>query len=111
MYLERVKITAEKIAEASGATAEVRIDNKTIVTYNDTALVRMMLPSLAKAANGNLAERQWVTGSRGFFFLWYKGTGFLFYTWEECQKARILQMHPITTLLIFILMTACCMSE
>ena len=56
--LERVRITAEKIAEASGATAEVRIDNKTMVTYNDTALVRMMLPSLAKAANGNLAERQ-----------------------------------------------------
>src|SRR5580765_3051183 len=77
--LERVKITAEKIAEASGATAEVRIDNKTIVTYNDTALVRMMLPSLAKATNGNLAERQWVTGAEDFSFYGTKAPAFFFY--------------------------------
>ena len=77
--LERVKITAEKIAEASGATAEVRIDNKTMVTYNDTALVRMMLPSLAKAANGNLAERQWVTGAEDFSFYGTKAPAFFFY--------------------------------
>jgi amidohydrolase len=77
--LERVKITAEKIAEASGATAEVRIDNKTMVTYNDTALVRMMLPSLAKATNGNLAERQWVTGAEDFSFYGTKAPAFFFY--------------------------------
>ena len=77
--LERVKITAEKIAEASGATAEVRIDNKTMVTYNDTALVRMMLPSLAKAANGNLAERQWVTGAEDFSFYGTKAPALFFY--------------------------------
>jgi amidohydrolase len=77
--LEKVKITAEKIAEASGATAEVRIDNKTIVTYNDTALVRMMLPSLAKATDGNLGERQWVTGAEDFSFYGTKAPAFFFY--------------------------------
>ena len=33
---ERIKQTATKIAEASGATAEVTIDTKTLVTYNDS---------------------------------------------------------------------------
>ncbi|MFI5186952.1 MAG: amidohydrolase [Chitinophagales bacterium] len=77
--LERVKNTAEKIAEASGAVAEVRIDNKTIVTFNDTALVRMMLPSLAKATNGNMGERQWVTGAEDFSFYGRKAPAFFFY--------------------------------
>jgi len=77
--LEKVKITAEKIAEASGATADVRIDNKTIVTYNDTALVRVMLPSLVKASGGNVAERQWVTGAEDFSFYGTKAPAFFFY--------------------------------
>jgi amidohydrolase len=76
--VERVKITAEKIAEASGATAEVRIDNKTMVTYNDTALVRMMLPSLVKATDGNLKERQWRTVSEDFSFYGTKAPAFFF---------------------------------
>ena len=77
--LEKVKITAQKIAEASGATAEVRIDNKTIVTYNDTALVKLMLPSLTKATGGNLGERQWVTGAEDFSFYGTKAPALFFY--------------------------------
>ena len=77
--LEKIKITAEKIAEASGASADVRIDNKTIVTYNDTSLVRMMLPSLARATNGNLVERNWVTGAEDFSFYGTKAPAFFFY--------------------------------
>ena len=77
--LERVKNTAEKIAEASGATAEVRMENKTLVTYNDTALVRMMLPSLAKATDGNLGVREWVTGAEDFSFYGTKAPAFFFY--------------------------------
>lgn len=77
--LEKIKNTAEKIAEASGAVAEVKIENKTMVTYNDTSLVRMMLPSLAKATNGNLTERQWVTGAEDFSFYGTKAPAFFFY--------------------------------
>lgn len=77
--LERVKNTAEKIAEASGATAEVRIDNKTLVTYNDTALVKMMAPSLEKATDGNAGERNWVTGAEDFSFYGTKAPAFFFY--------------------------------
>ncbi len=77
--LERVKITAEKIAEASGATVQVKIDSKTLVTYNDSALVIMMMPSLAKATHGNLAERQWVTGAEDFSYYGTKAPAFFFY--------------------------------
>ncbi len=76
---ERIKTTAEKIAEASGATAEVKIDTKTLVTYNDTALVRMMIPSLAKATNGNLGEREWATGAEDFSYFGTKAPAFFFY--------------------------------
>lgn len=76
---ERIKTTAMNIAEASGATAEVQIDTKTLVTYNDTALVRMMIPSLAKAANGNAGEREWVTGAEDFSYYGTKAPAFFFY--------------------------------
>ena len=76
---ERIKTTATKIAEASGATADVTISTKTLVTYNDTALVRMMVPSLIKATNGNTAQREWVTGSEDFSYYGEKAPAFFFY--------------------------------
>src|SRR4030095_8385081 len=76
---ERIKTTATKIAEASGATADVEITTKTLVTYNDTSLVRIMLPSLAKATKGNVGEREWVTGSEDFSYFGEKAPAFFFY--------------------------------
>lgn len=76
---EKIKTTATKIAEASGATADVTIDTKTLVTFNDTSLVRMMVPSLAKAANGNVGEREWVTGAEDFSYYGTKAPAFFFY--------------------------------
>ena len=37
---ERIKYTAQTIAASSGATAEVKIETKTLVTYNDPSLVK-----------------------------------------------------------------------
>lgn len=66
---ERIKTTAEKIAESSGATAVVEIENKTLVTYNDPALTRKLLPSLVKAAGKeNVLEMNAVTGAEDFSF-------------------------------------------
>ncbi len=66
---EKIKRTATKIAEASGATAEVYIDTKTLVTYNDPTLVKMMLPSLETAAGkANVSESTWTTGAEDFSF-------------------------------------------
>ena len=77
---EKIKLTAEKIAESMGATAEVTIDRKTPVTYNTPELVRKMLPSLEKAAGKeNVIETNWVTGAEDFAFYGAKAPSFFFY--------------------------------
>lgn len=66
---EKIIRTAEKIAESAGATAEVRIENKTPVTYNDPALTARVLPSLREAAGDkNVIERKPMTGAEDFGF-------------------------------------------
>ncbi|RYZ18581.1 MAG: amidohydrolase [Chitinophagaceae bacterium] len=65
--LQRVTRTAEHIAEASGATATVTFEHKTLVTYNDPKLTEQMLPSLHKAA-ANVQLMEAVTGAEDFSF-------------------------------------------
>lgn len=74
---ERIKWTAEKIAEASGAKVKVTIDTKTLVTYNTPELVNKMLPSLASA--GMVKERDWDTGAEDFSYFGTKAPAFYFY--------------------------------
>jgi len=50
--LARVKRTAENIAEAAGATAELILDEGYPVTWNDPALTERMTPSLRRVAVG-----------------------------------------------------------
>jgi len=51
----RVRRTAESIAQAAGATAEVTIELTAPVTYNDPALTARMLPTLERVAGaGNV---------------------------------------------------------
>lgn len=77
---EKIKLTATKIAEASGATAEVTIDTKTLVTYNTPELVKKMIPSLQSAAGTeNVTEREWVTGAEDFSYYGTKAPAFFFY--------------------------------
>lgn len=77
---ERIRRTATKIAEASNAEAIVTIDKKTLVTFNDSALVSRMLPSLHKAAgSGKVSIMNWVTGAEDFSFYGTKAPAFFFY--------------------------------
>lgn len=77
---EKIKLTATKIAESMGATAEVTIDRKTPVTYNTPDLVKKMLPSLNKAAGAeNVVEAAWVTGAEDFAFYGAKAPAFFFF--------------------------------
>lgn len=77
---ERMKLTATKIAEASGATAEVSIDTKTKVTYNDPALVKQMAPSIEAAIGAeNVKETEWTTGAEDFSFYGDKAPAFFFF--------------------------------
>jgi amidohydrolase len=76
---EKVRTTAMKIAESMGATAEVSIDTKTLVTYNTPALVEKMLPSLWKAAGKeNVQSAEWVTGAEDFSYFGEKAPAFYF---------------------------------
>lgn len=76
---EMIRQTATKIAESMGATAEVSIDNKTLVTYNTPELVKKMLPSLEKAAGKeNVIESEWVTGAEDFSFYGEKAPSVFF---------------------------------
>jgi amidohydrolase len=66
---ERIKTTATNIAAASGASAEVIIESKTLITYNDPALTAKMLSSLQKTAGAqNVIETEAVTGAEDFSF-------------------------------------------
>ena len=77
---QRIKQTAEKIAEASNATAEVSFDTKTLVTYNDPALVEKMIPSLQTAAGkANVRSMEWVTGAEDFSYYGTRAPAFFFY--------------------------------
>jgi amidohydrolase len=77
---EKIKQTATNIAEASGATAEVTIETKTLVTYNDPSLVKKMIPSLQSAAGeNNVIETEWQTGAEDFSYYGTKAPAFFFY--------------------------------
>lgn len=76
---ERIRTMAENIATANGAKVEVSFDTKTLVTFNDTTLVNMMVPSLERAAGaGNIASSQWTTGAEDFSFFGTKAPAFFF---------------------------------
>lgn len=76
----RMRKMVTEIAAAYGATAELVIDTKTLVTYNDPALVEQSLPSLKKAAGEkNVILTHWQTGAEDFSFYGTKAPSFFFY--------------------------------
>jgi len=77
---EKIRLTATKIAESAGATAEVSIERKTPITYNDPELTAKMLPSLKLAAGENrVKEIHAVTGAEDFAFYQQKVPGLFFF--------------------------------
>jgi amidohydrolase len=64
---QRIRRTAESIAQSAGATAHVVIDTTTAVTYNDPALMEQTLPALRAAAGaGHVTLGQPVTPAEDF---------------------------------------------
>jgi amidohydrolase len=77
---EKLKLTAEKIAESAGATAEVKIDKRTPVTFNDPELTEKVVGSLRKAAGADKVVRiNAITGAEDFAFYQKKIPGFFFF--------------------------------
>lgn len=63
-----VKLTAEKIAESSGAKADVRITPMYATLVNDPALTAQMVPALKRAADGKIAQCPLAGASEDFSF-------------------------------------------
>lgn len=77
---QRVRHTVKTIAESMGATAEVEIETKTLVTFNTPELVEKSLPSLEKVVGKqNLVESEWTTGAEDFSFYGIKAPSFFFF--------------------------------
>ena len=77
---ERMRRTVTKIAESAGATADITIDKKTLITYNDPGLVEKSLPSLRRTAgDNNLLMMDAMTGSEDFSFFGAKVPAFFFF--------------------------------
>jgi metal-dependent amidase/aminoacylase/carboxypeptidase family protein len=77
---EKMKMVAANIAIANGATAETVIDEKTLVTSNDSTLLKKLIPSLEKAAGkDNVTERNWVTGAEDFSYYGLKAPAVFLY--------------------------------
>ena len=75
----KIKQVAQKVAEAWGAEVEVNIDTKTLVTYNDPALVAASIASLEKAAGKeNVTMGRWTTGAEDFSFFGERAPTFFF---------------------------------
>ena len=67
--LTAIRRTAKGIAESAGATAEVRIDSSTPVTFNDLPLTARMLPTLqVVAGTANVTEIKAQTGTEDFSY-------------------------------------------
>jgi len=66
---DRIKRTATSIAESAGAKAEVTIEERVALTYNDPPLTAKMLPSLRRTAGeANVREAQPSLGSEDFSY-------------------------------------------
>ena len=76
----RVRLTAENIAEASGASAEVVIEKPYAVTINDPQLTERMLPTLKRVAGeNNVVLRDRLMGAEDFSFFAQKAPGLFFF--------------------------------
>lgn len=77
---QKIKTTAEKIAEASGATAKVDVIGMYPATINHVALTQKMVPSLVKVVGAeNVKEISPVTMAEDFSFFQEKVPGFFFF--------------------------------
>ncbi len=70
-----VKLTAEKIAQSAGATAEVTITPNYPTIVNDPALTARMAPALKRATEGHVAEAPLAGASEDFSYFAQEAPG------------------------------------
>lgn len=80
MIHAKVNQIATNIAESAGATAEVSITSKTLITYNDPSLTEKMVPTLEEAAGKNNVDiAPAITGAEDFSYYQDKIPGLYFF--------------------------------
>ncbi len=91
---EKLKKTAESIAEAAGAKAEVTIINLTPVCYNNPALHNQMLPTLKRQVSDmKIFEAPASTGGEDFAYYQEKIPGYFFYIGAAPVGQKPAQLH------------------
>ena len=76
MMHSRLKKVVSSIAESAGATAEIKITNQTLITYNDPLLTEKMVPTLEiTAGKDNVSITPAVTGAEDFSYFQEKIPG------------------------------------
>ena len=91
---EKLKKTAESIAYAAGAKAEIILRKMGPVCYNDLALHGKMLPTLKRVAGEqNVHEAPATTGSEDFAHYQEKIPGYFFYIGAAPPGQNPVQLH------------------
>ncbi len=96
MIFDRVRTIVTKTAESNDATAEIILPYTFSypVTFNDTALVRKMLPSLQKTTGqGKTVLVSAITGAEDFSFFQQKVPGFFFQLGAKPANAKATSHH------------------
>jgi amidohydrolase len=96
MIFDRVRTIVTKTAESNGATAEIMLPYSFSypVTFNDTALVRKMLPSLQKTTGAEKTKLvSAITGAEDFSFFQEKVPGFFFQLGAKPVNAKATSHH------------------
>ena len=87
---EKIKLTATRIAESAGASADVNIQIQYPVTYNDPAFTSQMAPSLQRAAGKeNVKVISPVTMAEDFSFYQQKIPGFFFFVGANSPDMKL----------------------
>jgi amidohydrolase len=76
---ERIRTTATRIAQSSGASADVRISIGYPVTWNDPELVARLRPALERVPGARVVEGLPRTGAEDFAFLAREAPGLYFW--------------------------------
>lgn len=93
--LARIARTAEGIAEAAGATAEVTFPGHAPLTYNDPQLTREMVPTLRWAAGEEMiGETPRITGAEDFSYFQREIPGFFFFLGVNKEGVSPLEAAP-----------------
>lgn len=80
LIMRRMTEMASDIAEAYGGSATVEWQNNTVVTYNDPALTKQMIPTLELVAGKeNVSTRKASTGGEDFSYFQEIVPGFYFF--------------------------------